>query len=85
MVKGEVGGMKMRSIDGKVVFRRGTGKCACCEGGHVYEKTIQIEPYSHPTASGLEVRCVNDFINEVLETSEDIEGKKVKVTVEFSY
>lgn len=72
----------MKSIEGKVNFQRTSDEqCVCCEGGHVFSKSIEITPYPSIHA-GLEVSTVSDFVNEFISTAPNIENKRVRVSIE---
>lgn len=71
-----------REIEGEVVFHRSErDECKCCDGNHVYGRTIIVEqrPSIYP---GLQMDSVRDFINECLVTIPEIEGKKVRISIE---
>lgn len=72
----------MKSIEGKVVFQRmDSDECMCCDGNHVYGKEIEIESYPS-VIRGLKVESVSDFIRETVITTEGIENKRVRITLE---
>lgn len=76
------------SVEGVVTFQRSEGArasdCDCCEGAHIYGRSIEIDREGEPRIfPGLTLESWEQVIEDALITTPDIEGKRVRVSIEF--
>jgi len=83
-------GNKKSWITGTVVFMRSDLKppyCACCGDPnvphrHIFNEHIKLDEQSDSIFPGLKVQDLQDFLHECLHRMKDIEGKRVKISLE---
>jgi hypothetical protein len=78
--------MEPVSVEGVVTLHRsereGAEDCICCEGPHVYGSGIDTDPFEYPWSAEPKT-SVHDWLNmQVSHHRFDLEGKRVRVTLE---
>lgn len=72
------------SVIGTVRFHKSdSDDCVCCEGKHIYGASIEIpQGRLRLRYPGLYYERIEEFIHDALFDLPDLEGKRVRVTIE---